>query len=170
LAAFDVDLAVHPEQCSWCSPPRLNVEERTMTATVSTRSPRSVGRGGSRDSLLRLAIRLDAILTGLLGLGIAAAADPLARLTGLTPGQEYAVGAAFVAYGAVVFVLAASTNVRAIGRALAAFNLAGTFGAAALAATDVLPLTGTGVAVVLACGAYTAVFAVLQYLGVRRLA
>ena len=32
------------------------------------------------------------------------------------------------------------------------------------------PLTGTGVAGTLATGAYTAAFAVLQYLGVRRLA
>ena len=140
-----------------------------MTATT-TRPPRSFGRGGSRDSLLRLAIRLDATLTGLLGLGVAAAADPLARLTGLTPGQEYAVGASFVLYGAVVYALAARQSLRPIGTALAAFNLAGTFGAAALAATDVIPLTGAGVAVVLACGAYTAVFSVLQYLGVRRLA
>ena len=31
------------------------------------------------------------------------------------------------------------------------------------------PLTGTGVAGTLATGAYTAAFAVLQYLGVRRL-
>ncbi len=40
----------------------------------------------STDSLLRFALRLDATLTGLLGLGIAAMADPMARLTGLTAG------------------------------------------------------------------------------------
>ncbi len=53
----------------------------------------------STDSLLRFALRLDATLTGFLGLGIAVMADPMARLTGLTPVQEYIVGAAFVLYG-----------------------------------------------------------------------
>ncbi|MBJ7337821.1 hypothetical protein [Mycolicibacterium sp.] len=136
-----------------------------MTATIATR-PLS----DSSDSLLRFAMRLDATVTGFLGLGIAAAADPFAALTGLTPAQEYAVGGAFVLYGVVVYSLAAMRNVRRTGLGLAAFNAAGTIAAAAVAATDVLPLTGFGMAVVLACGVYTAAFAVLQYLGVRRLA
>lgn len=124
----------------------------------------------STDSLLRFALRLDATLTGMLGLGIAAMADPMARLTGLTAVQGYIVGAAFVLYGLGLYALAAAPDVRRLGIALAAFNTVGTAGFIAVAAAGVLPLTGAGVAVTLACSAYTAVFAVLQYLGVRRLA
>jgi len=124
----------------------------------------------STDSLLRFALRLDATLTGILGLGIAAMADPMARLTGLTPVQEYAIGAAFVLYGLGVYALAAMSDVRRVGIALAMFNTVGAVGFVAIATAGFLPLTAAGVAVTLACAVYTAVFAVLQYLGVRRLA
>mgnify|MGYP000927200556 CR=1 FL=1 len=124
----------------------------------------------STDSLLRFALRLDATLTGILGLGVAFTADPMSRLTGLTPVQEYGIGAAFVLYGLAVYALAALPDIRRLGVALAVFNTVGTAGFIAIALADVLPLTTAGVAVALACSAYTAVFAVLQYLGVRRLA
>ena len=81
-----------------------------MTATATGATPLLYA---SNDSLLRVAMRLDATPTGLCELAVAA----------------------------VVVV-------------------AGGFA----------PLTGTGVAGTLATGAYTAAFAVLQYLGVRRLA
>ncbi|CAN5794860.1 hypothetical protein BH09ACT7_BH09ACT7_38390 [soil metagenome] len=59
----------------------------------------------STDSLLRFAMRLDATLSGLCGVAIAAAAAPLSPVTGLTPTAEYLIGAAFVVYGVVVFRL-----------------------------------------------------------------
>lgn len=124
----------------------------------------------STDSLLRFALRLDATLTGFLGLGLAVMADPMARLTGLTAAQLYIVGAAFVFYGLGVYSLASLPDIRRVGVTLAVFNTVGTAGFIAIATAGVLPLTGAGVAVALACAAYTAVFAVLQYLGVRRLA
>ena len=124
----------------------------------------------STDSLLRFAMRLDATLTGLLGLGIAAMADPMARLIGLSPIQEYAIGAAFVLYGLAVYALAAMPDVRRVGIGLVLFNVVGTVGFLAIATAGVLPLTQGGVIATLASAAYTATFAVLQYLGVRRLA
>jgi hypothetical protein len=124
----------------------------------------------STDSLLRFALRLDATLTGFLGLGIAVMADPMARLTGLTAVQEYVIGAMFVLYGLGVYALAAMPDLRRVGIALVVFNTVGTAGFVAVATAGVLPLTGAGVAVALACSMYTAVFAVLQYLVVRRLA
>ena len=69
----------------------------------------------STDSLLRFAMRADATLTGLMGLVVAAAADPISRLTGLASGQEYSMGAFFVLYGLVVFSLAALPNLRRAG-------------------------------------------------------
>lgn len=124
----------------------------------------------STDSLLRFAMRLDAVLTGLLGLAIAVAADPFGRLTGLTPAQGYVIGAAFVLYGLVVYSLAAMSGIRRVGIALVVANAVGTAGFVGIAAAGVPAHTSGGVAVALACGAYTAIFAVLQYLGVRRLA
>ncbi|MCV7079194.1 hypothetical protein [Mycobacterium szulgai] len=122
----------------------------------------------STDSLLRFAMRLDATLTGLMGLAVAAAADPISRLTGLTSGQEYSMGAFFVLYGLAVFSLAALPNLRRAGIGVIVANIVYTF--AAIIAAELVPMTGTGVAATLASGVYTAVFAGLQYLGVRRLA
>ena len=68
------------------------------------------------DSLLRVALRLDATVTGLLGLALAAAAGPASTLTGFTPTQEYVVGAALVLYGVVVYRLAGVRSVRRAGR------------------------------------------------------
>ena len=122
----------------------------------------------STDSLLRFAMRADATLTGLCGLAAAFVADPLSSLTGLTSGQEYALGAFFVLYGLAVFSLAALPNLRRVGIGVVAANIVYTL--AAIVAAGVVPMTATGVAATLASGVYTAAFAGLQYWGVRRLA
>ncbi|OBI78339.1 hypothetical protein [Mycobacterium asiaticum] len=121
----------------------------------------------STDSLLRFAMRADATLTGLMGLVVAAAADPVSRLTGLTSGQEYSVGAFFVLYGLAVFSLAALPDLRRAGIGVIAANIVYTV--AAVAAAELVPMTAVGVGATLASGVYTAAFAGLQYLGVRRL-
>ena len=123
----------------------------------------------SSDSLLRLAMRADATFTGLIGLIVAAAADPISSLTGLTSVQEYGLGAGFVLYGLAVFVLAALPNLRRAGMGIAVANVVYTLAAIAVAAADWLPMTALGVAATLASGVYTAFFGYLQYLGVRRL-
>ncbi|SRR5271166_3836979 len=122
----------------------------------------------STDSLLRFVMRVDATLTGLMGLAVAIVADPLSSLTGLTSLQEYSVGAFFVLYGLVVFSLAAWPDLRRAGIGVIAANIIYTV--AAVAAAELVPMTATGVAATLASGVYTAFFAWLQYLGVRRLA
>ena len=137
-----------------------------MTAIITRNQPFS----DSTDSLLRFAMRLDATLTGVLGLAVAAMADPLARLTGLTAAQEYIVGSAFVLCGVVTYMLAATPDLRRVGTAMAVFNGIGTVAVVSVAAVGVLPLTTFGVLTALATGLFTATFAVLQYLGVRRLA
>lgn len=121
----------------------------------------------STDSLLRFAMRVDATLTGLMGLAVAFVADPLSSLTGLTTLQEYGMGAFFVLYGLVVFSLAALPDLRRAGIGVIAANIIYTV--AAVAAAEFVPMTSTGVAATLASGVYTALFAWLQYLGVRRL-
>ncbi|MGZ4529828.1 MAG: hypothetical protein ACXVYA_09400 [Mycobacterium sp.] len=119
------------------------------------------------DSLLRFAMRADATLTGLCGLAIAFLADPLSSLTGLTSLQEYSLGAFFVLGGLAVFLLAAAPNLRRVGIGVIVANVV--FTLAAIVAAEALPLSATGIAATLAGGVYTAAFAGLQYLGVRRL-
>jgi hypothetical protein len=113
-------------------------------------------------------MRADATLTGLCGLAVALVADPLSSLTGLTSFQEYSLGAFFVLYGLVVFSLAALPNLRRAGIGVVVANIVYTL--AAVVAAEAVHLTATGVAATLASGLYTAAFAGLQYLGVRRLA
>jgi hypothetical protein len=137
-----------------------------MTAVI-TLAPRPLA--DSTDSLLRFAMRLDATATGLAGLIIAAAADPLSSLTGLSSIAEYGLGAFFVASGLVVFTLAAVPDLRRAGIGVMIANIVFTVAAVAVAAADVLPLTPTGITATLASGVYTALIGYLQYLGVRRL-
>lgn len=122
----------------------------------------------STDSLLRFAMRADATLTGLCGLAVAFFADEISSLTGLTSGQEYALGAFFALAGLAVFTLAAAPNLRRVGIGIVAANVV--FTLVAILAADAVPMTATGVAATLATGVYTAAFGGLQYLGVRRLA
>ena len=124
----------------------------------------------SSDSLLRFAMRADATLCAGIGLLIAFTADPLSRLSGLSPTSEWIAGAALVAYGAALYALAGAPGVRRVGIVVVLANVV--FAAAVVVAVvaAVLPLTGAGVAMMLATAAATLGFAHLQYLGVRRLA
>ena len=123
----------------------------------------------STDSLLRFAMRLDATLSGLAGLMIAAAADPISSLTGLSSIAEYGIGAFFVFCGLIVFGLAAAPDLRRAGIAVIAGNIVFTVATVVVVAAGALPLTSTGIGATLAGGVYTALIGYLQYLGVRRL-
>jgi hypothetical protein len=123
----------------------------------------------STDSLLRFVMRADATLTGVAGLAVAVAADPISSLTGLTSLQEYGLGAFFVLLGLAVFTVAALQDLRRAGVGVIVANLACTVAAVVTVAVGALPLTAVGVTTTLAGGACSSVLAYLQYLGVRRL-
>jgi hypothetical protein len=122
----------------------------------------------STDSLLRFAMRADAVLTGLAGIAGIPIAGWLAETSGTTIAFEYGMAAFFIAYGLVVFGLAALPSVRRAGMAVVIANLLYTVAAVVFVLADVFPLTTTGVVLTLATGVYTAVFAELQYQGWRR--
>jgi len=134
-----------------------------MTAIASRRLSEST------DSLLRFAMRADALITGVLGVVNVALAGWVAEISGTTPATEYAMGAFFIAYGVIVFGLAALRSVRVPGIVVAIGNLVYTIGSVVVVVADVWTLTTTGVVLTLATGAYTLVFAELQYQGVRRI-
>ena len=123
----------------------------------------------STDSLLRFAMRLDATLSGLVGLFVAAAADPISSLTGLSSIAEYGVGAFLVLGGLAVYALAGVPDLRRTGLGLIAGNVVLAVAALVVVVVGALPLTATGVAATLAIGGYFALMGYLQYLGVRRL-
>lgn len=133
------------------------------TGTVGVRS-------GAEDQLLRFAVRADATLCAGLGLFIAIAADPLARLTGLSATTEWLVGAALVGYGALLYTAARVRAVRRVGQAVLSGNIAFAGAATVALGAGWLPLTAFGVASMVAFIALTLGAAGLQYLGVRRLA
>ena len=123
----------------------------------------------STDSLLRFAMRADAILTGLAGVAAVPLAGWLSELSGTTLAFEYSMSAFFIAYGIVVFGLAALPSVRIPGIAVIIANLLYTVAAVVLVLADWMPLTTIGVVLTLATGVYTAVFAELQFQGLRRI-
>jgi hypothetical protein len=123
----------------------------------------------STDSLLRFAMRADAVLTGLAGIAAIPLAGWLSEISGTTTAFEYSMSAFFIVYGIVVFGLAALPSVRVPGIAVIIANLLYTVGAVVLVLADWMPLTTIGVVLTLATGVYTAVFADLQYQGVRRI-
>jgi hypothetical protein len=135
-----------------------------MTAITNRPVPEST------DSLLRFALRADATLCGGLGLLVAMAADPLSRLSGLSPTSEWIGGASLVAYSALLYMLAGVAHVRRVGVAVLAGNIAFAVLVAVVLAAGWLPLTQLGVAGTIAFTVVTLVFAYAQYLGVRRLA
>jgi hypothetical protein len=123
----------------------------------------------STDSLLRFAMRLDATLSGLVGLFIALLADSLAALTGLSSVTEFSGGALLVLGGLAVYGLAAAPDLRRVGVGLIVGNIVLAVAVLAVLAVGALPLTAAGVAATLATGGYFALMGYLQYLGVRRL-
>ncbi len=123
----------------------------------------------STDSLLRLAMRADAVLTGLAGIAGIPLAGWLAEVSGTTTAFEYGMAAFFIAYGVVVLALAQLPSVRKPGIAVIIANLLYTVVAVVLVLSDWMPLTTTGIVLTLATGVYTLVFAELQYQGVRRI-
>jgi CHASE2 domain-containing sensor protein len=122
----------------------------------------------STDSLLRFAMRADAVLTGLAGVAALPLAGWLSELSGTTRAFEYSMSAFFIVYGIAVLGLAALPSVRVPGIAVIIANLLYTVAAVVLVLSDWMPLTTTGVVLTLATGVYTLVFAELQYQGWRR--
>jgi hypothetical protein len=127
----------------------------------------AIDRTRTRDGLLRLAMRADAIITGVAGVAGLPLAGWLAEKSGTTLAFEYSMGAFFIAYGLVVFGLAALPSVKRAGMGVIFANLLYTVAAVVLVLAE--PLTGIGVVLTLASGVYTLVFAELQYQAWRRI-
>lgn len=134
-----------------------------MTTVISSRLNEST------DSLLRFAMRADAVISGLVGIATLIFARQVAELSGTTPAIEYTVGGFFVIFAATVLALAARPAIRTSGLVLAIGNALFSVATVAVVLAGVWPLTTAGVVLILGTGVYTLVMAELQYQGVRRI-
>ena len=136
-----------------------------MTALSLTRI--TAVRDGDR--LLRFALRLDAAGSGVLGLVGLAAAAPLADPLGMTTGGLRGTGAFLVAYALALVLIAARPVIpRTAAWTVVVGNTAWILGSLGAVVAGRDTFTALGVAVVLAQAAAVAVFADLQWLGLRR--
>jgi len=135
----------------------------TMTHTVRTLVT-------SRDDggFLRLALRLDALASGALGVLALVAAPALADLLGPDTGAVRGIGAFLVAYAAGLALLAGLRSIpRPAAWAVVVGNAAWAVGTGVLAFTA-HDLTTAGTVVVLAQALAVTAFADLQWVGLRR--
>ncbi|MDT5328674.1 MAG: hypothetical protein QOF25_5826 [Mycobacterium sp.] len=123
----------------------------------------------AKDSFLRFALRLDAVISGVMGVVGVAIAPQLSSLSGTTTAFEYTLSALFIVYGVTVVALSRRTSVRQTGRAVVIGNLVYTVATVIAVLAGVWPLTTTGIVLTLGSGVFTLVMADLQYLGLRRM-
>ncbi|SCF49729.1 hypothetical protein GA0070216_13725 [Micromonospora matsumotoense] len=138
-------------------------------SSISGQIPAEAPERGSSDGFLRLVLKLDAILTGVNGLGYLALAPVLHSALGYDRSVQYPVGVFLLAYGVVVFVLSARPTVsRPAVAAIIALNAAWFVLSIVVAATDALSATVAGTAWLVLQGVVVGAFALLQAIGLRR--
>ncbi|PRY47749.1 hypothetical protein LY71_112106 [Geodermatophilus tzadiensis] len=118
--------------------------------------------------LLRLALRLDAAVTGVNGLAYLAAAPLLTGPLGVPAGALRGIGAFLVVFAAAVAVVAARRPVSAVAtEAVVVANLLWTAASVAAVLTGRFDLTAVGTAWALLQAAVVAGFAALQLTALR---
>jgi hypothetical protein len=118
--------------------------------------------------LLRLTLRLDAVVTGANGAAYLAAAPWLTDLLGVPAGSLRGLGAFLLAYAAGVWLVAARPRVSGVAtEVVVGANLLWAAASVAAVVTDRFPLTGVGTAWVLLQAAVVAGFAAAQLAALR---
>jgi hypothetical protein len=131
-----------------------------MTATTATRRP---------PDLLRLTLRLDAVVTGANGAAYLLAAPLLDDVLGVPAGPMRALGALLLVYAGAVALVAARPVVSGVAtEAVVATNALWAAGSVALVVAGGFALTGAGTAWVLLQAAVVAGFAAVQVTALRR--
>ncbi|APE34129.1 hypothetical protein BOX37_09310 [Nocardia mangyaensis] len=137
--------------------------------TAATAPSRLSALLASGENLLRVSLRLDAVVTGANGLAYLVLAQPLERLLGLDATIGLAIGAFLTAYGlAVALVGRPATINRTAVAAVAIGNLAWVLASLVAVATGILGLTTVGSVWAVLQAITVGGFAALQYLGLRR--
>ena len=120
-------------------------------------------------AFLRLALRLDAVVSGLNGVAYLVAAPLLDDLLGLDRGLLRGVGAFLLVYAAAVWAIPSGPRVSAAAvEAVVGANLLWAAGSVVAVVVGIGSLTGPGAAWLVLQAAVVAGFAVLQVVGLRR--
>jgi hypothetical protein len=117
--------------------------------------------------LLRPALRLDAVVTGLNGAAYLAAASLLDDPLGLSPGLLRGAGAFLLVFAAAVWLVTRRPRSWAV-ETVVAFNLAWAVGSVVAVLTDLFTPTTVGAAWLVLQAVVVAAFAALQLAGLRR--
>ena len=146
-------MALTCEVIDW---PSATTDRGVMTTTAIT-----------APSLLRLALRVDAVVSGLNGAAYLLLAGPLADLFGLSAGVFRTVGLFLLVYAAAVWLVGGRPVAPAV-RAVIGGNLLWSAGSIAVVVTDLGTPTTIGAAWVVLQALVVAGFAALQIAGLRR--
>ncbi|RDI42159.1 hypothetical protein [Nocardia mexicana] len=118
---------------------------------------------------LRSVLRIDGWSTGLFGVVMLAAAPVLRDPLGLPTAWSIPFGVAMLGGAAALLLIAGYAEIpRRLAATVAIANAASAVAMTVLAFIDVIPLTGWGVAFLLVGAAVVAVFAELEFFGLRR--
>ena len=118
--------------------------------------------------LLRLALKIDAVATGLLGVQAAVAAPLLSDLIGTPRSVLMPIGLFLIAYGVAVWVIGTRAVISSTAVwATIATNVVWVVASVLAVTADWLSLTALGVGFVLIQAASVALFADLQFMGLR---
>jgi hypothetical protein len=120
--------------------------------------------------LLRLALRLDGISSGALGLVAALAAEPLGNLLGLSPTLLRISGIGLLPWAAIILVLATRPSIPRRGAlAVVIVNILWVIDSVALLVMGWADPTTLGYVFVAGQAAAVVVLAEMQYVGLRRM-
>lgn len=130
----------------------------------------SSARATASDGFARLALKLDAVVTGLNGIAYLALATILDPFFGITSGVQYPVGAFLALYALGVLAVGTRREISRTGLAtVIAANLLWLVLSLVVAFSDALTPTGVGTVWIVLQALTVGGFAGLQYLGLKRL-
>ncbi|MEC4015237.1 hypothetical protein [Streptomyces sp. H27-D2] len=137
--------------------------------TISASQAMAGGRDTAR--LLRTVLRIDSASTAVMAVFLIAASGLLSSPTGMPMALSVAFGIYQLGGAAALALIAGYPTIpRGLGWAVIAVNVLSSVGCLILAFTGFAPLTGLGVAFMLAGAVVVAVFAELELIGLRRMA
>lgn len=140
-----------------------------MTSTRYDAVGSYAGAAGS-GGFVRLALKLDAVVTGLNGIAYVALATVLDSFFGVTTGVQYPVGVFLILYALGVLAVGTRTEINRTGLvAVIAANLMWVVASLVVAVSGALSPTGVGTVWIVLQSLTVGGFAALQYIGLKRM-
>lgn len=137
---------------------------------MATHTIHQTTQSNDRSGLLRFGIQIDAAISGAAGLALLLGAAPLEAWLGIAAQYLWPVGLLFVLYAAGLAYRSTRPNVnRRFAWAVIILNTIWVVDSLILLASGILPLTTVGWWTILIQALIVADFAIIQYVGVRRM-